>query len=195
MRSPLHRHPRELLLSRYLDGDLDSSERRALEEHIGGCTRCRGSLESLASTLHALGAVAADPPGDLADSVVAALRAEQPLARSVPPPSATRAGLPPLTLVRSPAQLLTTDGGRGRIFESARTAIRYCAKRRVLRLTVPIALLAGVVLTLVNQNGMVFRGHIDLGMCAMCAMDFVIPFVALNVVLLLVMRPPGRDRL
>jgi hypothetical protein len=61
-----------------------------------------------------------------------------------------------------------------------------------LRLTLPIALVAGVVLSIINQGGMLFDGRIDFGMCAICAANFVVPFVALNAALLIVLRIPGR---
>jgi hypothetical protein len=53
----------------------------------------------------------------------------------------------------------------------------------------------GVVLSLVNMGGMLLRGRIDLGVCVSCAMDFLVPFVALNLGLLLLLRIPGRRRL
>jgi hypothetical protein len=42
---------------------------------------------------------------------------------------------------------------------------------------------------------MLLDGRIDLGMCAMCAANFLAPFLALNAVLLIVVRWPGRGRL
>jgi hypothetical protein len=53
----------------------------------------------------------------------------------------------------------------------------------------------GVVLSFVNMGGMLMHGKIDLGVCLSCAMDFLVPFVALNLGLLLLARVPGRRRL
>jgi hypothetical protein len=69
--------------------------------------------------------------------------------------------------------------------------VRYRLRRRQLRLTLPIALLAGVALSVINEGAMLFEGQIDLGMCAMCAMNFVVPFIALKVALLLSVRFPN----
>ena len=55
--------------------------------------------------------------------------------------------------------------------------------RAWLRVTVPIALVLGVALSLVNQAGMLLSGEIDLRMCAICGLDFLLPFAALNLVL------------
>jgi hypothetical protein len=71
---------------------------------------------------------------------------------------------------------------------SFRAAIRYCLQRSQLRLTVPTGLLVGAALTLVNQGGMLLHGGIDVGMCAICSLDFLLPFVALNVALVAASR-------
>jgi hypothetical protein len=62
--------------------------------------------------------------------------------------------------------------------------VRSCLRRPRLRITVPIALLAGVAVSLVNHGGMLLSGHIDAQMCAICGLDFLVPFAALNVALL-----------
>jgi hypothetical protein len=49
-----------------------------------------------------------------------------------------------------------------------------------------------VALSVINQGAMLFQGQIDLGMCAMCAMNFIVPFIALNVALLMSVRLPKR---
>jgi hypothetical protein len=54
------------------------------------------------------------------------------------------------------------------------------------RVTVPIAFLLGVVLSLVNQGGMLLAGQIDLRMCAICGLNFVLPLLGLNIALLAV---------
>ena len=72
--------------------------------------------------------------------------------------------------------------------DRARAALRYCLRRSQLRLTVPIGLLVGATLTLLNMGGPLLRGEIDLAMAAACALEFVLPFVAMNVILLVVAR-------
>ncbi len=87
-----------------------------------------------------------------------------------------------------------TAGRESRRRGGARAALRYCLQRAQLRLTLPIALLAGVVLSLINQGGILMDGRIDLAMCAMCAMNFLVPFVALNVGVMIVLLVPGAKR-
>jgi hypothetical protein len=68
-------------------------------------------------------------------------------------------------------------------------------RRPQLRLTLPLGLSLGIVLSFINKGYMIFNGRVDVEMCAVCALDFVIPFVALNVGLLLAARVAGRRRL
>jgi hypothetical protein len=73
------------------------------------------------------------------------------------------------------------DDSGGSWSQRAHSALGYCLRGAQLRLTLPLALLAGAILTLVNMGGQLMHGRLDLGMCAMCAMDFLVPFIALNV--------------
>lgn len=192
--SPWRRHPRSVTLSRYLEDDLDARQHRAVETHVQGCLRCRRELASLANTVRALGSLEADPPAGLADSIIAALRAGDAQERAPDRRGADGSALPALTVVPgsgpSPAgnQILT------RWPEEARAALRWCLRRPQLRLTVPISIVAGVVLSLVNMGGMLMDGKIDLGVCLSCAADFLVPFLALNLALLMLLRLPGRIR-
>jgi anti-sigma factor RsiW len=195
MRLPLpRRHPAARVFSEYLDGDLDARAHRALEAHVRGCARCRRTLASLTTTVHALGSLeTASPPG-LADSIIAALRTEP------PPESASRrrpvdtAGLPGLSLVPGPSRATRGDRTLERWPQAARAALRWCLQPRQLRLTVPIALATGVVLSLVNMGGMLMNGKIDLGVCVSCAIDFLVPFLALNLGLLTLLWAPRLRR-
>ena len=65
---------------------------------------------------------------------------------------------------------------------------RVSAGERLTALIWTVAVAAGVVLTVVNMGGMLARGRIDVGMCLMCATDFLVPFVAVNLVLLIGLR-------
>jgi hypothetical protein len=184
----LRRHPPSRRMSEYLDGELTIRERRALEAHVHDCARCRGLLESLARTLDALGALGAlGPEGSpgVAASVIAAVRAESPTAAVSRGP-----GHPALAVVGPPVH----SSGAARLRVRARAALAFCCERRQLRATVPVALLVGVVLSFVNRGGVLLQGHFDLAMCVTCGSNFLAPFLALNAVLLLIVRPPGRRR-
>jgi anti-sigma factor RsiW len=194
------RHARPEMLSQYLDGELTQPQRLALETHLGDCPDCRGLLESLTGTVDALESMRVGARAGLADSVIAALRAESPSHQAVPAASARRAGSPMLTVV--------PDTGRDALGRSAaaprarstwrsipRALLDYCLRRPQLRLTLPLGLSLGIALSLINKGYMIFNGRIDVEMCAVCALDFVIPFVALNVGLLLAARVVGRRRL
>lgn len=176
------RHPGTRVLSEYLDGDLDERGRHALEAHIRECVRCQRELASLADTLQALGSVEAEPPGRLAESIVAALRAESP------------ARTPALMLVRDHADPTGRDRLRNRWSREARVALRWCLQRPQLRLTLPIALVAGIVLSMVNMGGMLMQGRINLGVCLSCAIDFLVPFLAMNLGVLMLLWFPRRGR-
>jgi anti-sigma factor RsiW len=183
------RHPRALLLSRYLEGDLDSPARRALESHLCDCNRCRRELASLAQMVQSLGSLDPDVPDHLADSIIAALRAEAEISRRAP-----EASLPVLSVVPDSGQ--TSAGHRilSRWAHEAASAVRWCLQRPQLRLTLPITVVAGVVLSMVNMGGLLMHGKIDLGVCVSCAIDFLVPFLALNLGLLMLLRLPRRTR-
>lgn len=180
------RHPPSRLLSDYLDGDLPGSDRLALEAHVQDCARCRRLLDSLANTVAVLGAMGTSAPPGLADSVIAAVRAETASEVGL----TERAHQPALAVVHASTRPTVRD----RWPDRARAALRYCCQPAQLRVTGPIAVLAGIALSFANQGGMLLDGRIDLGMCVMCATDFLVPFVALNVVLLMIVRAPGRRR-
>jgi anti-sigma factor RsiW len=185
------RHPRPEVLSNYLDGGLDPDELHALEAHLGGCGRCRLMRDSLAETISSLGSLRQEARTSVADSIIDALRNESPARGAAQEPATVEADPPALALV--------PESGPPAVFERPlpfrsrlRAVLRYCVRRRQLRLTLPIALLAGVALSVINQGAMLFDGQIDIGMCATCAMNFIVPFVALNVALLMSVRFPKR---
>jgi anti-sigma factor RsiW len=63
-------------LSAYLEADLEASERAQIEEHLSGCPDCRREYRELRHTVDLLRRLPApDPPLDLADRVIARLRA------------------------------------------------------------------------------------------------------------------------
>jgi hypothetical protein len=146
--------------------------------------------------LEALGSLRVQSDPGLADSIVAAFRAESPrIALGVRHPP--RTGSARLTVVPGAATSPPTSD-RPRLADSPsrrqRTWLRACLSRSRLRVTVPIALLVGAALSLVNQSAMIFSGRITLGMCLVCGANFVAPFIALNVGLLMTTRWPRRRR-
>jgi hypothetical protein len=142
-------------------------------------------LASLEDTVRALASIRGDAPSGVADSVIAALRAEG------PPESSASNRQPELTVVRGTG---VRDTARSPLPRGARAAVRFCLARPQLRITLPIALVAGVVLIMINMGGQLVSGRFDLGMCGMCTADFIVPFVVLNVGLLAALYRPIRRR-
>jgi anti-sigma factor RsiW len=63
-------------LSAYLEADLEARERVRIEEHLRECPACRREYRELRHTVDLLrGLPSPDPPSDLADRVIARLRA------------------------------------------------------------------------------------------------------------------------
>jgi len=185
--SLIRRHPRSRLLSDYIDDELPSDDRVKLEAHLAGCPRCRHLLDSLTTTVAALGSLGSEAPAGLAGSVIAAVRAE-------PAPGAgesARVTQPALAI----ASAAMRPAARDRWPDRARAALRWCCKPAQLRVTLPIAVLVGIALSFANQGGMLLDGRIDLSMCVMCGSDFLVPFFAVNAALLLIVRAPARRRL
>lgn len=102
--------------------------------------------------------------------------------------------MPALTVIRGSGRQALGNGRVNRQPVGVRAALGYCLQRAQLRRTVPITVVAGLALTVINAGGMLFRGRIDLGMCAMCAADFLVPFLALNLALLMVLGVFHRRR-
>ena len=66
----------------------------------------------------------------------------------------------------------------------ARDAVAFCLQRRNLRRTTRIALVVGVVLTVINQSGVIASGHATLATWVRCALKFAVPFLVSNAGLL-----------
>jgi hypothetical protein len=73
--------------------------------------------------------------------------------------------------------------GRGK-GAAVREACAFCLQRHNLRRTLRIALVVGVVLTLINQGGVIFAGHATATTWVRCALNFVVPFLVSNAGLL-----------
>lgn len=110
--------------------------------------------------------------------LLASLRRTVQELRTLPPPSRAGQTEQIIAVVRS-AGRPPTPARRTRL----KAAVSYCLQGPRLRITVPVALAAGVLLILVNQGGHLLAGDISLGMCAMCATNILLPFVALNLLL------------
>jgi hypothetical protein len=65
-----------------------------------------------------------------------------------------------------------------------REAIRYCLEPEHLRRTVTIALVVGVVLTLINQLDVFVRGEATTATYLKSVLNFCVPFVVSNLGLL-----------
>ncbi len=77
-----------------------------------------------------------------------------------------------------------TDPRRAPTGERVRAACAFCLQRRNLRRTLRIALVVGVVLTLINQGAVILSGDATAGTWVRCALNFIVPFVVSNAGLL-----------
>lgn len=191
----LRRHPRSRVLSRYVESDLDARRRRAVEAHLRDCPRCQRDLASLTITIRAVRSLEAPSRAGLAESIVGALRAEEEGATATSLGARDAASAALLTVIAGSGRSSGGEPVPSRVAQEARAALRWCLQRRQLRLTLPIAVLAGVVLSLVNMGGTLLHGRIDLGVCVSCTVDFLVPFLTVNLGLVMLVRLPRRGRL
>jgi hypothetical protein len=63
-------------------------------------------------------------------------------------------------------------------------ALAFCAQPRNLRRTIGIAIVVGIVLTLINQGSVIAGGHATAATFVRCASNFVVPFLVSNAGLL-----------
>ncbi len=68
--------------------------------------------------------------------------------------------------------------------DRVRDACVFCARRENLRRTVRIALVVGVLLTVINQSGVIAAGDATAVTWARCGLNFVVPFLVSNAGLL-----------
>ena len=61
-----------------------------------------------------------------------------------------------------------------------REALAVCAQRRHLRRTTRIAVVVGIILTLINQGSVIADGHATAATWARCALNFIVPFLVSN---------------
>jgi hypothetical protein len=68
----------QLWLSAYLDGELSSSDRMALERHLDTCATCAGEMETLRGSVRLLRELTPeDPPAELRPRIMAAIAASR----------------------------------------------------------------------------------------------------------------------
>jgi LytS/YehU family sensor histidine kinase len=68
--------------------------------------------------------------------------------------------------------------------EAVNGAVHYCFQRRNLRRTIRIAIVVGIVLTLINQGSIIASGHTTTATWVRCVLNFIVPFVVSNAGLL-----------
>lgn len=78
--------------------------------------------------------------------------------------------------------------------ERLRAALEVCADPANLRRTIPIALVVGVVLTLINQLDIFVAGRASALTAVKIGLNFCVPFVVSNVGLLAGKRSPAGPR-
>jgi anti-sigma factor (TIGR02949 family) len=63
------------VITDYLEGALDTEDRRRFEAHLDGCPGCRNYLEQMRATIRLTGALKSDPiPADLREQFLGVLR-------------------------------------------------------------------------------------------------------------------------
>ena len=65
-----------------------------------------------------------------------------------------------------------------------REACAFCLQPRNLRRTLRIAVVVGVLLTVINQGGVIAAGHATTATWVRCGLNFVVPFLVSNAGLL-----------
>lgn len=61
-----------------------------------------------------------------------------------------------------------------------REALAFCLQGRNLRRTIRIAIVVGIVLTLINQGSAIAAGHLTAATGVRCALNFIVPFLVSN---------------
>jgi hypothetical protein len=67
---------------------------------------------------------------------------------------------------------------------SAGKALRICFRREHLRRTIPIALVVGTLLTIINQADVILKGDATAFTWVKCGLNYCVPFVVSNLGLL-----------
>jgi hypothetical protein len=75
---------------------------------------------------------------------------------------------------------VSTDDRRKSRFRRVCEAIAYAARPEHLKSTVRIALVVGVVLTILNHADVIVSGDATVAIWVKCGLNFVVPFVVAN---------------
>lgn len=163
MMSELGHQEAEELLGAYVLDAVDPDERRAVEEHLARCPRCRSEVDNHREVAAALGNTSAEAPSEVWDRILAGMgaewqeRAEGPAATE---PDAPRAAGP---AVGPPAELPLTLRRRLTPVQGSRSARGADRKRGPLRRVAVVATAAvvvvvtGLAVALANAEGQLGR--------------------------------------
>jgi hypothetical protein len=186
-RSREHRQAAALLPD-YLDGALSAQQRMLVEAHARSCANCRAVLLSPPSTIRMLRSLSApaSPDTDLIAGILARLTADA--APDLNGPHETTSG----ASVRS-ERVEATDP-KSRALAAAARGAAAALRPSFLRRTIPITLLAGIVLTAMYQLGDVVHGKAGTGTYLMCACNFLVAFVLVSLGPLIALRVARRRR-
>jgi len=83
-----------------------------------------------------------------------------------------------------PGSAQDSRGPGSRRRAAVREGVAFCSQRRNLHRTVRIALVVGLVLTLINQGALIASGHATVATWVRCGLNFVVPFLVSNAGLL-----------
>lgn len=167
--TPDHRFASARLCS-YRDGALPGSESRRVQGHLARCEECRTSLAELTVLAGRLRASSAPVPDGLAERVIAHLDAQSSAAR--------------LSVVASAAEAVAP--------RRAGAAAVWGVARAHLTRTLPLALVIGLLVTLLKDLGALLADGFTFETCVVCGANFVLAFVVLNLGLLLAVPRQGR---
>lgn len=84
----------------------------------------------------------------------------------------------------SPAPLPGAGLGDATAHRGWRSALAYCRRPEHLRKTLRIALVVGLVLTVINQLDVILAGEASAVTWLKCGMNFLVPFIVSNLGLL-----------
>ena len=79
---------------------------------------------------------------------------------------------------------MRTSGADSALLAVVREACAFCLRPRNLRRTLRIAIVVGVLLTAINQGGVIAAGHSTTATWVRCALNFIVPFLVSNAGLL-----------
>jgi hypothetical protein len=65
-----------------------------------------------------------------------------------------------------------------------RAALAFCLERRNLKRTIRIAVVVGILLTLINQGSVIADGQATFATWIRCTLNFIVPFLVSNAGLL-----------